>query len=227
MTRPLDQFGLQKPAFFYFFDALCGWCYGFSPVVLSLYEKYKEQIEFEVVSGGMITNERVGPVGEVAPYIKQAYRTVEERTGAQFGTAFLEGILEEGKAVFTSVPPAVAMAVLKHKAPQQQVPFAALLQRAVYSDGIRPAISTDYVPYAVEAGLDGEDFLEAMNQLQYRKAAQDEFRLAAQIGVRGFPTCIMKRGNEYFLLANGYLPFLQLEKGVQQVLSGKAGAPVQ
>jgi putative protein-disulfide isomerase len=56
----------------YFYDALCGWCYGFSPVMQKTAEVYQDQFEFQVVSGGMISGSRIGPIGTVAPYIKTA-----------------------------------------------------------------------------------------------------------------------------------------------------------
>ena len=62
----------DKPTFFYVYDALCGWCYGFSPVMQNVAAKYDDRLNFEVISGGMVTGPRVGPIGQVAPYIKSA-----------------------------------------------------------------------------------------------------------------------------------------------------------
>ena len=44
----------MTPRIIYCYDAYCGWCYGFSPVIKALYEKYNDQFEFETISGGMI-----------------------------------------------------------------------------------------------------------------------------------------------------------------------------
>ena len=74
-----------KFSIIYVYDALCGWCYGFSPVIKQVFEKYQAQFDFEVISGGMILGERQGPIGEVAAYIKGAYKTVEDTTGVKFG----------------------------------------------------------------------------------------------------------------------------------------------
>lgn len=55
----------------YVYDALCGWCYGFSPIIKQFYKKHKNHFDsIQVVSGGMIRGERIGAIGEVAPYIK-------------------------------------------------------------------------------------------------------------------------------------------------------------
>ncbi len=61
---------MKKGKLIYVYDALCGWCYGFSPVISKIHKEYKDSLEFEVISGGMILGDRIGPIGEVASYIK-------------------------------------------------------------------------------------------------------------------------------------------------------------
>jgi protein-disulfide isomerase-like protein with CxxC motif len=40
-------------------DPLCGWCYGNSDNVLELFEKYKNEIKFEILPGGMWVGENI------------------------------------------------------------------------------------------------------------------------------------------------------------------------
>jgi PiT family inorganic phosphate transporter/sodium-dependent phosphate transporter len=67
----------MTPRIIYCYDAYCGWCYGFSPVIKTIYEKYKDQFEFETISGGMIPVESTQHIGVIANYILDAYKTVE------------------------------------------------------------------------------------------------------------------------------------------------------
>ena len=67
----------MKPTIFYCYDAYCGWCYGFSPVIKRLAENYSDRVEFEVLSGGMIVPEQPVPISATAHYIDKAYPTVE------------------------------------------------------------------------------------------------------------------------------------------------------
>lgn len=218
MTRSFGEFGHDKPAFFYFYDALCGWCYGFSPVIQKLYQQFGDEIDFEVISGGMVTGDRVGRIGEIAGYIKDAYKTVEQRTGVVFGEAFLDGTLAEGRAVFTSVPSAIAMAIVKATKPELQVEFAHSLQSAIYQDGIPPADLEAYVPYAENIGITQAEFLPKMKDLVYRKLAEQEFQIATQVGVRGFPTCFMKTGDQFHLVTTGYQPLPEMLIATQKIL---------
>ncbi|WP_420457690.1 DsbA family protein [Neolewinella sp.] len=196
---------------YYCYDALCGWCYGFSPVITEFARRHGE-VPVQVVSGGMITGERIGPIGEVAGYIKQAYKVVEDRCGVEFGQAFLRDILEEGSAVFTSVPAAVAMAVFQEQLPERALEYAAVLQRAIYYDGIEPLDHAAYADRAAALGADREDFLTKMDDPAYLEKAEADFALSQSFGVTGFPTLVYESvSGELYALARGYLPLQNLE----------------
>lgn len=201
----------------YVYDALCGWCYGFSPVIQQLYEAHGDEYEFEVISGGMITGERIGPIGEVAPYIKQAYKEVEQRTGIVFGDAFLENVLEEGSTVFSSIPPSIALAVFKKQRPGEAVRFASRLQKAIYYEGMPPEDWTAYGELATEFGLDGTAFVEAMRSEKGIALAEADFQRAQAFGVAGFPTVIVQNGEDYYLIARGYVDYKTLNNSLRSL----------
>lgn len=208
---------MDKPRLFYFYDALCGWCYGFSPVIMKLYENFKGKMDFQVVSGGMVTGERAGPIGKVAPYIKGAFQQVEQATGVTFGQAFLDE-LEKGEMVFDSRLPAVAMTVFRSYLPDQTVPFAATLQQAVYYDGMPPAELEAYRPYLEQFDLPVDRFLEQMGMDRFQRLAKEDFAVTAEFGIRGFPTTVMSRGEKAYLLNKGYVSYEPLAEKIEELL---------
>ncbi len=195
----------------YVYDALCGWCYGFSPVMTQFYEKYKHSVDFEVVSGGMITGSRVGPIGQVASYISWAYKEVEKTTKVKFGSDFLDKTLKQGKAIFTSIPPAIALSVFKKLRPKEGIIFAGALQKAIYFDGIEPEDDSAYGKIAAEFGLDAAEFvIEMKNKLSIQDAIRD-FKKSSDLKVNGFPTVFIQSNGVYHKIASGYVPFDVLE----------------
>jgi putative protein-disulfide isomerase len=196
---------------YYFFDVLCGWCYGFSPVIQKLHDKYKDKMHFEILSGGMVTGTRIGPIGQVAAYIKDAHKTVEDTAGVPFGEAFLKNILEEGSTIFSSIPPSLAMVVFKTQQKENAIPFAGSLQKAVYYDGIDPNDYEAYGRYAASFGLDEKNFVEQMRGNQATAMMEREFEMTNQSGVQGFPTLIAAVGQEMYVLTRGYAPFDKLD----------------
>jgi len=196
----------------YAYDALCGWCYGFSPVIEAFYQKHREEVDFDVLSGGMVIGERIGPIGKVAPYIRHAYRDVEQATGIKFGEAFLKGVLKDGQTIFTSVPPAIALSVFKSHRAEGAILFAAALQKAIYYDGLVPEDTATYSQLAEEFGIDGKTFTQQMTEDKFLSEAQKEFYRTQQLGVQGFPTVFAEVEDSYYPLTRGYAPLNELEK---------------
>lgn len=79
--------------FIYIYDPLCGWCYGFTPVIQQLQERNNGNMEFNILSGGMITGDNRHPFSSMAAYIQREHTNVEAMTGVKFGQAFLEKLL--------------------------------------------------------------------------------------------------------------------------------------
>jgi putative protein-disulfide isomerase len=160
----------------YVYDALCGWCYGFSPVIMKLQDEYNNALTVEVISGGMVTGSRIGPIGEVASYIKSAYKTVETHCNVKFGDGFLNHTLAEGTAIFTSIPPAIALSIVKHECPEHSLSFSAALQKAIYDTGISPEDLEAYGSVASNYGFDVRYFMKKMQDPFYLTQAKQDFK---------------------------------------------------
>lgn len=201
----------------YVYDALCGWCFGFAPVMAQFEEKYKDTLEFEIISGGMITGDRIGAIGDVASYISWAYKNVEDASGVKFGSVFLNETLKNGTAIFTSIPPAIALSVFKSKLPKQSLNFASALQNAIYYDGIEPENITEYATIAERFGLDKSQFLSDMQNETYLLKAQNDFKKSSGLRVNGFPTVFVLHQNQHYKMASGYVSFETLENNFLQI----------
>jgi len=202
----------EKMKIVYVYDALCGWCYGFSQVVMQFQEKYKDSLSFEVISGGMITGSKIGPIGEVASYISWAYKDVEKATGVKFGDEFLNKTLKNGDAIFTSIPPAIALSVFKNLDPKNSIRFASELQKAIYYDGIEPENLEAYGQIAFKFGLDAKSFVLKMKDPLNKKLAEDDFKKSDELNVSGFPTIYIEINGTYHKIGSGYMSFNELER---------------
>lgn len=204
----------------YVYDALCGWCYGFSPVIQELYDNYGHQLEFEVVSGGMVTGERIGPVSDMADYISGAYTTVENASGVKFGKKFLEETLNRNDVVFSSVEPAIALSAFKTLQPENAVKFSSAIQSAIYYHGAEPARAETYADLANDFGIDRNVFLEKMNDPGTIALAESDFSRSRALGVNGFPTTFYEDANgNRVQLSRGFTSFENLSLSLEQALS--------
>jgi putative protein-disulfide isomerase len=207
----------EKPELIYIFDPLCGWCYGFSSVITRLKAQMNSDVDFLVLSGGMVRE--AGPIGEIAGYIKTAYKVVEDTTGVKFGEKFLNDVLKNGDAIFTSVPPAKALAVLRMHKPDECVEIAGRLQKAIYHDGIQVDDYSAYAQIAKEYGMDPEEFLVKVKSSEIAEMVENEFKMVAGLGVNGYPSVMLRRGKETQLLTRGYKEYDSLFKIVEESIS--------
>lgn len=204
---------MKKLTLFYAYDVLCGWCFGFGPAMQGFLLEFGAELDLHVINGGMVTGERVGPIGEVAGYISEAYKDVEERTGIVFGEAFLNGTMKKGTAVFDSIPLAKAHLAMTAQDKLRSYEFSRALHNAIYVLGIEPRDMDALKKVAEELGLDGERFLADFDSETVLAEMNQGFALCQQLEVRGFPTLVLanEEGN-YVKFASGALPLEHLRE---------------
>ena len=209
----------KKPSIIYVYDAICGWCYGFSPVMKSLFDNYSDTFDFEVLSGGMMMGEREGAINDVAPYIKTAYKDVENTTGVKFGEAFLTE-LEKGDLYLSSEKPSIALSVFKSYFPEKAILFAHDLQDAIYVNGLDLRNDESYIYLAEKYQIPTEEFIKKLNQEEFKQAAYYDFALARQLQVTGYPAAFIRTGElKFYMIAKGYANQETMELRVQNVLN--------
>lgn len=211
----------MNPVLIYCFDAYCGWCYGFSPVMKQIEETYKNQCGFEVLSGGMILPEKPVHIKASADYIAKAYKNVEELTGVKFGSDFLWHIFNPDDSDWYphSEMPAIALCIFKDYYPDKAITFAHELQYALHAEGRDLTDKEAYRHLLEKYSIHPEAFYEKLSSEHYKEMAHYEFSLVKQLQVDGYPCVLMQTGElKFHLLAKGYTPFETLTKRIDAVL---------
>ncbi|MBN8673801.1 MAG: DsbA family protein [Chitinophagales bacterium] len=212
----------MQPVIYYCYDAYCGWCYGFSPVIKKIAEEYKDKISFEVLSGGMIPAENPRPIAATARYISEAYQRVEEITGIKFGPDYLWHIFNPGESDWFphSEKAAIAMCTFKEILPDQQVAFAADLQYSLHFEGRDLTDNEAYRHLLEKYSIPGEAFYSKMNSEAYKEKALYEFALCKQLQATSFPQVLIQVAEQkFYLLAKGYTDHETLNDRIQSVLT--------
>lgn len=189
----------------YVHDPLCGWCFGFSPVIHRLNEATQRRASWEILAGGMVLGDRVGPIGRVSGFLKRALPRLEDTTGIQFGRPFLDNVLAGGTMVLSSMEPSRALQAVKTLAPDRALPFAMAVQKALYEQGL-DVTSMSVLGEAAEAvGVSGFE-IEYLKTESYEKTLA-EFRRVNDMGVMGFPTLLGIDGDDVRVFSRGWAPF--------------------
>lgn len=212
----------MKPTIFYCYDAYCGWCYGFSPVIKKLADNYSNRLEFEVLSGGMIVPEQPVPISVTANYIYKAYPTVEEYTGIKFGQDYLWHIKHPDLSDWfpNSEMAAIAMCIFKELYPHRQVEFAADLQYALHFEGRDLTDKEAYRHLLEKYSINEEAFYEKLDSDVFKEQAHYEFQLCKQLQVTSFPCVLIQISESKFhLLARGYTNYEDLSTRLEAILN--------
>ncbi|MBC7848185.1 MAG: DsbA family protein [Chitinophagaceae bacterium] len=206
----------------YCYDAYCGWCYGFSPVIKRIAADYKDEISFEVLSGGMIITDEPKPISVTAKYIQQAYQRVQEMTGIRFGSDYLWHVYNSDKSDWypSSEKPAIALCVFKDIYPDMQVEFAADLQYALHFEGRDLCDDEAYRHLLEKYAIMADDFYAKLKSTEYKEKAYYEFSLCKQLQVTGFPAVLLQvNETKFYLLARGYTDYETLKPRIEAILS--------
>ncbi len=206
----------------YFYDAYCGWCYGFSPVIKRIADDYNQSIAFEVLSGGMIITDTPRRIGLTAGYIKEEYKRVEEYTGVKFGQDYLWHIYNPERSDWfpSSEKPAIALCIFKEYYPERQVEFSSDLQYALHYEGRDLCDKEAYRHLLEKYQIPATEFYEKMDNEEYTEKAYYEFALCKQLQVTGFPAVLLQvTESKFYLLAKGYTDYDTLKNRIESVLA--------
>jgi len=206
----------------YCYDAYCGWCYGFSKVITNIANTFKNELDVEVLSGGMIMPEKPVHIKVSADYILKAYKTVEEATGITFGEDYLWHIKnsEDSDWYPNSEKPAIAMCIFKEFYPERQIEFATDLQYALHYEGRDLCDDEAYQHLLEKYSIQPETFYAKLKSDEYKENAFYEFALCKQLKVTGYPAVLVQiNETKFHLLSTGFTPYEILKERLEQVLS--------
>ena len=215
----------MKPLLIYCYDAYCGWCYGFSTVMKQAFATYKDQLDFEVLSGGMIPAEQPVPIEKIADYIAGAYRNVEELTGIEFGEDYLWHIKNPQLSdwVMNSEKPAIALSIFKNIYPADAVLFAADLQYALHYEGRDLTDDEAYRHLLEKYQIDAAEFYKQLHSEEFKEKAYYDFALCKQLQVSGFPAVFIQVSEQkFYQVAKGYTAWPDLSERIEKVLQTSA-----
>ena len=201
---------MNAPLLWYFADPMCSWCWGFSPVIETLRETYRDRLKIALVLGGL-RHETAPMTAAGREEILHHWHEVHARTGQPFR---FEQALPQG-FVYDTEPACRAVAVIGGIDPALTFPLFKAIQHAFYAEGrdvTQPDVLADL---AAELGVD----LQAFDSDAARAKTQAHFKQARQAGVRGFPALILQRDAQLHAICHGCQPLETVRAALDAGLS--------
>lgn len=209
----------------YCYDAWCGWCYGFSPVMKKIADTYGDILPVEVLSGGMILPDTPKHISTMAPYIQKAYKTVEAHTGIKFGDDFLWHIFNPDKSdwYMNSEKPAIALSIIKEQQPEIALLFASDMQYALNYEGRDLTDDEAYRHLLLKYNINAEQFYKDLHSGYFKDKAYEDFKIVQQLQVDGFPALFLQMDDErFYQVAKGYTDYETLSSRIDDVVEAAA-----
>lgn len=190
------------------------WCYGISEELAKLKEAYQDKAGFRVVVGGLRPNETEPMDEQLKDFLKHHWQEVNTRSGRPF--AF--DIMDRNDFVYNTEPACRAVVTARHLKPSAEFQFFKDVQFAFYAKNEDTHKIETYMAIAEKHGIDKEKYKTYFESDEAKKATQEDFVTSAEMGVRGFPTVILRLGDKWYLVTNGYNTFEAMNEALKTVI---------
>ncbi len=195
-------------------DPMCSWCWGFAPVLDGLQRAF--DIPLRVVVGGLAPGGAASALDQdLGQTIAHHWHEVEDRSGQPFDHDALARRIETGDWRYDTELPCMAVAAVRACAPDRALDFMAHLHRAFYAEGrditrldLYRELAADFVP-------DLDAFMEDLGSETALQRAWQDFSWARQMGIGGFPTLLLRDGEDWAVVTRGWLPLDQIEPALR------------
>lgn len=198
----------------YFGDPMCSWCYGFSPEMTKVKDALPEGVDFELRMGGL----RPGgteTMADLKDFLKSHWVEIAEITGQPFKYE----ILEQSKFVYDTEPSCRAVVIAKEMAPEKSFTFFKEVQKMFYAKNEDTKSVNTYLKIVEKLKMDSDDFESRFKSTEAKAATQRDFEYSGSLGVNSFPTLVLKKGEQYHLLSQGYAKSEAILKAINQILN--------
>lgn len=183
-----------------------------------LQKRFAGRLDIYVKPGGLAVGNRAEPIGEGYTYIKDAVGQVEKTTGVEFGRNF-KLLAEEGSYFYDSEPPCRAQLAMNELNAKESLRFAGTLQAAIFRDGKNLNDPETYTELIEGFDVDAESFMELFHSDGLKKRVKQEFEWCKNAGASGFPTLLIRIGDETSLMARGYRPFDTIDSHLHHLIN--------
>lgn len=203
----------QNDALIYIGDTMCSWCHGMSPELDKLKSNHPE-LEFRVINGGLRphgteTNETM------ADFLRSHWVEIAERTGQPFNY----GILEDMSFIYDTEPASRAVVVARMLDETKEYDYFKAVQLAFYADNKNTNEAATFIELAEKFGFEKDKFSELFDSDEAKYQTKQDFGLSKQMGIKGFPSLVLKMDGKYTLIANGYREAEMVEQTINQVIN--------
>jgi len=207
-----------KPELIYVGDVMCSWCYGFSPEITAVKERFKDEVDFKLLNGGLRPYTKEPMDAEMKKFLRQHWKEVTKTSEQPFEYNILA---DSSRFIYNTEPPARAIATVRKLKPGLEFEFFKKVQNSFYVKNKNTSDINTYLELLPEFNIDKESFKENFNSEQMKLAVAGEFKQAEALGVSGFPAVLLNKDGQYIVITNGYSKRGEVIRAIEKALGKK------
>ena len=184
----------------YIADPMCSWCWGFRTVRDRVLAAMPVGTPLRYVMGGLAPDS-ADPMDEgTEGYVRQAWKTVEQTTGASFNWKFWDDCQPRR----STYPACRAVLLAESLSEGAGSLMFDRIQEAYYQEARNPSDTETLVALGRELGLTGDTFERELDSPATQALLQADLEFRTSLNVYSFPTLILKSGEGSVVLTEGY-----------------------
>ncbi|MDO3409981.1 DsbA family protein [Saccharibacillus sp. CPCC 101409] len=206
-----------KTTLYYVTDPICSHCWALEPVLSRFVHQYGQYFRLHIVMGGLLPSwhgfgDSANGIGKPAD-VAQHWREVGEHSRMP-----IDGGLWLDNPVQSSFPPSRVFKVIQHKHAGKEQEFLRKAREQLFAFNENIAEDRSLIRLVDQIGLDGAAVVEEASLEPAQDLLEEDFALAARLGVRGFPTIAIVNEENRGVKIVGARPLEAYVKGLEEVL---------
>jgi putative protein-disulfide isomerase len=199
LTMSTNQPFEEQNTLIYIGDPMCSWCYGFAPEITKIKAGLPKDVGFQIVVGGLRPH-GTETMAELADFLKEHWVEIHERTGQPFAY----DLLQQADFIYDTEPACRAVVTARKMDESKALDFFKAIQHSFYAENNNTSFTKTYTDIATALGMDAGVFESLFLSDEIKAATATDFEVARQMGIHSFPSLVLKKGKEYFLVGRGY-----------------------
>lgn len=201
---------------YYVGDPMCSWCWGFNPGLEAAVKELPQKVPLVYVMGGLAKDSDEPMTEEIKRYVQRNWMEVEEETGATFNWDFWR-VCEPRRSTYFACRAVLAATIQRNDAGPEMFQS---IQRAYYQEARNPSELGTLVALSEELSppLISDQFERDIKSPEINARLQEDFRIRRFLGVRQFPSLILKHGEELVEIVKGYARVEQVSERLKKEL---------
>lgn len=199
-------------------DPMCSWCWGMSQELEKLHAYCEEQkIKFNILVGGLRPTLTDPWNEQFKSFLKHHWNEISKLTGQPFSYKLFEKENFEYKTepACRAIVGAKQLLADKNDNNKTLLNFFSEVQKKFYVNNQDPNEVEFYEKICLMYNLNFNEFKKFYLSDEIKKNTSDEFDLSRSIGVRGFPTVLLKNKNHMRTVTAGYSNFINIKEYIE------------